>query len=305
MVDANLKLQLANKHNATLQTSTKSVHDETIRIVDEQMKEISVQMQALDDFVARARSQNAKHHEDHTHSLQNLSSTVKTSYGNIGEHFTFSYGRVKDLGEEMSTKTAVLQEALSPLDTDLRVPLSELRSHIANTALEEYAPTGETPQKIQYHYPTTLPRTETHEALLAALRRQGSSSATTPASSAPASPSKPQVFHDESPPSTEPTSTTSEAPEKPALGLREVDVNINAGTRHSESAVSALATAGSSEENMAPPLRRAATASSGLKMPNKLVRKTNVVALEGRENNVSQMPVFAQSTGRRRSPRHG
>lgn len=297
---------MANKHNATLQTSTKAVHDETVRIVDEQMKEISVQMQALDDFVARARSQNAKHHDDHAHSLQNLSSTVKTSYGNIGEHFTFSYGRVKDLGQEMSEKTAILQEALSPLDADLRVPLSELRTHISSTALEEYTPTGETPQKVSYYYPTTLPRTEAHEALLAALRRPGSSASATktPTTFSPASPNKPAVFHDASP--IEPTSATNDAPEKPTFGLREVDVNVNAGNavaRHSEGALSNLSDA-SSSESIAPPLKRAATAQSGLKMPNKMVRKAGVVALEGRENNVSQMPVFAQSTGRRRSPRH-
>jgi kinesin family protein 11 len=46
--------QAANKHNASLQSATKSVHAETICIVDEQMKDVSLQMQALDDFVTRA-----------------------------------------------------------------------------------------------------------------------------------------------------------------------------------------------------------------------------------------------------------
>jgi kinesin family protein 11 len=59
--------------------TTKSVHAETVRIVDEQMKDIETQMSALDDFVTRARSQNAQHHDSHAQSLQKLSATVKSS----------------------------------------------------------------------------------------------------------------------------------------------------------------------------------------------------------------------------------
>ncbi|EHL01884.1 putative Kinesin-like protein bimC [Glarea lozoyensis 74030] len=85
----------ANKHNSSLQTSTKSVHEESVRIVNEQMKDIEIQMQALDDFVSRARSQNAQHHDSHVQSLQALSTTVKTSYGNVGSHFNATYERDK------------------------------------------------------------------------------------------------------------------------------------------------------------------------------------------------------------------
>jgi kinesin family protein 11 len=122
------------------------------------MKDMESQMRALDDFVTRARSQNAQHHDSHAQSLQNLSSTVKSSYSNIGSHFTSTYERVRDLGDEMSTKTATLQETLEPLDSVLREPLSTLsattyRKH----PIQDYQPTGETPQKVQYTYPTSLP----------------------------------------------------------------------------------------------------------------------------------------------------
>jgi kinesin family protein 11 len=293
---ANKGKQAANKYNASIQTTTKSVHEETIRIVDEQMKDIHAQMQALDDFVARARAQNAKHHDDHALSLQSLSTTVKGSYGNIGEHFAFTYDRIKELGEEMSAKTAVLEEALSPLDTTLRQPLAELRSSIASSALQEYTPTGETPQKVQYQYPTVLPRTEAHETLLAALRRPAADAVV----SAPVSPSKQPVFQDTDMIDSDDVSNTPVSEmEKPLASLREVDLNISAGSRASESAIPSFGT--TSDDMAPPPMKRAATA-TGMKLP-KMLKKPSVVTLEGREN--SQVPVFAQSSGRRRSPRHG
>lgn len=305
------KPQAANKHNTTLQAATNSVHAETVRIVDEQMKDIEIQMRALDDFVTRARLQNAQHHDSHAQSLQNLSSTVKSSYSSIGMHFTSTYERVRDLGDEMSTKTATLQESLAPLDSVLKEPLTTLRENIISTSFQEYKPTGETPQKIQYTYPTELPRTEAHEALLAAMRRPTEFR----------SPSKsmtsmvPVIFNDEPSSSSathirqfshslgastsRPHSDTEIA--RPATsgsaGLREVDVNVQPG-----------ATAPEDHQSQIPNFKR--SISSAGKLPV-LKSKKSVVALEGRENVLSTSvgpgnPLAqVQSTGRRRSPRNG
>ncbi|PQE17798.1 putative kinesin-related bimC protein [Rutstroemia sp. NJR-2017a BVV2] len=290
----------ANKHNSTLQVTTRSVHDETVRIVDEQMKDISTQMQALDDFVTRARSQNAQHHDLHAKSLQGLSDTVKASYDNVGSHFTSTYERVKALGEEMSTKTASLAENLAPLDDHLRQPLADLRTNITKTILKEYQPTGETPQKVQYQYPTHLPRTEAHETLLAALRRP----------QAMESPSKvvaPGVYNDSTPSANDevacvPSSDTDSKP----TGLREIDVNISAGTLSSDSQnfnqsqVSNGSVRSVDLDDMGPPFKKQAT--GRLPMP-RATKKSTVVALEGRENALPSPGTFSQSTGRRRSPR--
>lgn len=287
----------ANKHNASLQTTTKSVHEETVRIVDEQMKDISTQMQALDDFVARARSQNAHHHDTHVLSLQGLSTTVRGSYSNIGTHFSSTYGRVKDLGDEMATKTTTLREALSPLDSTLRQPLAELRANIASTLLTEYTPTGNTPQKSQYQYPTELPRTEAHEILLAGLRRPVA---------VVASPTKtiPVIFNDETEEVQIPSRTTSlshsVSGSAPTLGLRELDANILSAGSLSSAQITETSSAETSTEK--PLFKRSIT---GLKLPQKLVKKPSVIALEGRENVApgSVQASFSQSTGRRRSPR--
>jgi kinesin family protein 11 len=280
---------------------TKSVHEETIRIVDEQMKDIDTQMQALDDFVARARSENSQHYDTHTQSLKGLSTTVKNSYVNISSHFTATYERVRGLGDEMSAKTSTLREALTPLDTTLRQPLSELRSNISNTLLQEYMPTGETPQKTQYQYPTELPRTQAHETLLAALRRPASANTL-------ASPSKTiSVLNDPlilvaGDDELTSTSTQLQIPSlsgsTPTGGLREIDANIGVGTLNSgaESASALTDLAGKP-----PPLKRSTTG-SGLRAPQKIAKKSTVIALEGRENTI---PSFSQSVGRRRSPRTG
>jgi kinesin family protein 11 len=291
--------QTANKHNASLQTATKSVHEETIRIVDNQMKDVGLQMQALDDFVARARSQNAQHHDTHSKSLHSLLTTVRSSYGNISDHFTSSYERVRDLGVEMSEKTETLGETLSQVDATLRQPLAELRSNIAMTTLHEYIPTGETPQKIQYQYPTEFPRTEAHETLLAALRRPKSASFS-------ASPTKmiPVVFNDSPTQSTSDFTLHSTAgplqTPTSVLGLREIDANVNAGSLTS-SAESAASTLTGDSTGKIPLLKRSANG-TGIKPP-KSIKKPAVVALERREN--STVPSFSQSTGRRRSPRTG
>ncbi|KAG4025801.1 hypothetical protein MFRU_050g00180 [Monilinia fructicola] len=290
----------ANKHNASIQATTRSVHDETVRIVDEQMKDISTQMQALDDFVTRARAQNAEHHDLHAQSLQGLSTTVKSSYDNIGTHFASTYGRVKDLGDEMTSKTQALVENLTPLDDNLRQPLANLRTNISKTTIQEYEPTGETPQKVQYQYPTHLPRTEAHETLLAALRQP----------QAIESPSKvviPMVYNDSTPTGDKEVAFVPIAePENKPTGLREIDVNISAGTLNSETQSLSQSLMSNSSVNSvdsdgsAPPFKKQATG----KIPKpRLSKKPSVVALEGRENTLLGSELFAQSTGRRRSPR--
>ena len=183
----------------------------------------------------RARSQNEQHHESHIRSLKGLASTVNESYTNIGDHFVSTYDRVRGIGTDISSRTTTIQTSLPSLTTTIQQSLSKLRSNIANARLKEYVPTGETPQKVKYQYPTTLPRTESHEKLLIkhSLRQPPSSTIST-------SPSKSLVYTDtpltttSAPPS--PIKASSTAPP----GLREVDMNVALGSsvaRHSDPAV--------------------------------------------------------------------
>jgi kinesin family protein 11 len=274
-------------------------------------------MKALDDFVTRARSQNAQHHDSHVASLQGLSTTVKVSYSNIGSHCTSTYERVRNLGDEMSSQTGSLQDSLAPLDTILRQPLAELRDNICKTVLQEYQPTGETPQKIQYQYPTELPRTEAHETLLAALRRPTSSS-----------PSKqttiiPVVFND-GPGDEVPFNPPASLLARPTGGLREIDVNISsAGLLNSDfhqhqalpSVPSSgkgvkLSTFGGEKENPSsqiPSFKRSTSGKLPLASQKSGGKRNTVAAVEDRENIQPAQSAFSQSVGgiggRRRSPR--
>jgi kinesin family protein 11 len=149
----------ANDQSTAIQNTAKSAHVEMTRAVDEQVEDLDVQMKALDDFVTRARSENNSHHETQSQYVQALSNTVEQSFGNISAHFKTTFDRVQNLGDEMESDVNDLQDGLELLDSQLCQPLANLREGVSNTALHEYQPTGETPQKVQYQYPTTLPRT--------------------------------------------------------------------------------------------------------------------------------------------------
>lgn len=166
-VKANLSRQAANTHSTSIQETTKSVHAETVRVVDEQMRDLDEQMTSLDDFVARARSHNAEHDSQHTTSLLELSRTVEGSYANIADHFRTTCSRVEELGSQMDTDIRAAEDALGPLFVNIRQPLGALREDISSTVIREYQPTGETPQRVTYDYPTSLPRTQAHASLIA------------------------------------------------------------------------------------------------------------------------------------------
>lgn len=305
-------IQAANDHTSALQASTRSVHEETVRIVDLQMTDISIQMQALDDFVTRARSQNAQHNDSHLESLRGLSAHVRSSYSNIGAHFASSYERIHSLGEEMAAKTALIENSLEPLDATINQPLAELRSIVLNTALQEYQPTGDTPQKVLYQYPMELPRTEAHDTLLAVLRQ--------PTNTSPSKTTTIPVIFNDGPDERDEDSMAVEEDERriapapaPTLGLREIDININAGsplTKEGAETVKASqqqiqsAHPGKDSLGRIPSFKRSGSVGrTGMPRSARKTATIPVVALEGRENAV--VAAFSQSagSGRRRSPR--
>ena len=134
------------------------MHAETVRVVEEQIQDLDVQMQDLDDFVSRAKSQNASHHERHAESVLNLNTTVEQSFSNISGHYKETFHRVQTLGDEMDTNTQKLTSTLAPLDSTICQPLASLRADVQNTDLAECEPTGTSPERTHYAYPTALPR---------------------------------------------------------------------------------------------------------------------------------------------------
>ncbi|KAK5130392.1 hypothetical protein LTR08_002139 [Meristemomyces frigidus] len=249
----------ARAQTGKLTETTKQVHGETVRIVDGQMQHMDSQLVALDEILARVREQNDEHHVAHTASLGQLARNVQESYGSIGQHLGTSYERTRALETAMRQRTEALMETLPMLaqQGDVRQAISLLRNDVAAQEIAEYVATGSTPARVQYAYPTTLPRTEGPEKLLERLRAGGQerppsspskrsptkqppgakSSTTKPQQPAPASPSKPAVFSDGPPtlhfaPPQRPLSAPHPArPGQPASAdpsLRELDANVPA-----------------------------------------------------------------------------
>ncbi|KAI1816832.1 kinesin-domain-containing protein [Poronia punctata] len=328
----------ANTHSVSIQDTTKSVNAETIRVVFEQKKDLDDQMTSLDDFVTRARSQNAQHHEQHTQSMDELSSTVESSYRKIGNHFNESNCRVEEMGSDVDKEVYAAEDAVEPLLDTICRPLADLRDDISNTTIQEYQPTGETPQKVTYDYPTELPRTQAHSSLLAKFNGEPSpSKAFTTAAAAP-------IFVD-----ADPTLSENRSPSRPAsnststdeamshhhhhhhngrnpltTSLRELHPNVNSNAsfvdhhhHHRSSTIHGVVEEDSIPEDTTMPLvkksRTTSSTKSSTRMSSKKTSTLGVgVGVEGRENLLPPLAtvipgggkeIFSQSITRRKSPR--
>ncbi|KAJ5580301.1 uncharacterized protein N7459_006286 [Penicillium hispanicum] len=310
------------QRNASIQRTTESVHQETVRIVDAQMNDMSTQMEALDDFVAKARSHNGRFHEVQLGSLDTMAANVRESRSAIQGHFDGLGERVGQLQEDVNIHTKDLEQSTAPLTDEVRQPLSELRANIQGNPMKEYKPTGVTPQKRRYDYPTTLPRTESHDGLRSSHRTsrqftalpfdEEARLAPVPSSPVTSSPSKTFVYSDAAeevdthPPPSAPTSSNT--------GLREVDINVArpvacdvdddamvGGKSDTPAPISMeLDETPEKDEPEQPPLKRRRSASNHpntveSKLPQKMLSKKMAGMLEGREN----VPPSAIPGGRR------
>ncbi|QPG96151.1 hypothetical protein C2857_003344 [Epichloe festucae Fl1] len=275
----------ASDQSTAIQNVAKSIHAETARVAEEQTDDLDTQMEALDDFVSRARSENASHHDSHNQSLQALSNTVEKSFGNISAHFKTSFERVKNLGEGMELDTSDLRDGLEPLESQLCQPLANLRDGISATSLQEYQPTGDTPQKATYHYPTKLPRTQPHDLIVSTMDDEPASLLSD--ESIDSSMVLPDVGHKSSPVAKRQSSAST--------SLREVNPNVTTNLATGALAFDPRAsTISMPPEHTMPSFRKPTP-----RLANGIARQP--VLMEGRENMLPS--TFEQSLSRRRSPR--
>ncbi|OJD20766.1 hypothetical protein ACJ73_07897 [Blastomyces percursus] len=230
--------------NNKIQETARAVHRETEMIVNTQMEGIATQMQALDAFVMRARSQNDSHHESRISTLENLGCNIRESYKHIRNTLDVFGTQATTFRHQILDENEAIQEPINNLTEDIRKPLAELQSNIQSKSLTEYTKTGETPQKTQYDYPSTLPRTEPHDSLIARMRgtkerhENSTSNDTSPTvSSSPRlcspikSPTKAMVYQDggnEVGSNSTPTNVNVKPTLSSFAGLREVDINVAA-----------------------------------------------------------------------------
>lgn len=298
-----------NTRNAAIQTSTKAVHQETVKIVDAQLKEMATQMAALDQFVTRARSQNDQHHTEHAQSLQTMSTSVNEAFAQLQQDFVATRTSTEDFEADLNIQTADIAASLTNLDPEIREPFSTLNSTIQSSQLAEYISTGETPQKREWDIPSDLPQTEPHERIIARMRglpdptiAKTPSSARTPGRSprkgmtsprkanqgtpskllSPSkrmsptknSPTKGKIYTDAAHASSQPVFSRSDS------GLREIDVNViprpvtSAGPLDAEDKNSAIhahpvSNFSKSVSGGQPPFRRHATDTTTARVPLK------------------------------------
>ena len=282
-----LTFQDVNTRNTAIQNTTKSVHNETVRIVDAQLKDMAVQMAALDEFVGRAREQNGRHHTSHCENLGSLATNFQQAFMSADDSLETASVRIQEHTTAVEQDLTSLGDKLSTLSDVIQHPIAELQSTIASNPLTEYKVTGETPQKKNWIYSRNLPRTEAHHVLLARLRgdtglspkksprknfaspRKGKSPTKLP------SPSKTKVFLD---PTHNIQSIALAGGEENKTGLREIDMNIlppQAATTddirpHSRPhAPTTVSFSKSMNSSMQPPLKRHATASGETRVHRK------------------------------------
>ncbi|KJX97798.1 kinesin family protein [Zymoseptoria brevis] len=318
----------ANHYTNKIAETTTAVHGETVRIVDDQMAQMDSQLVALDEIVSRVQSQNEEHHDAHSASLGQLASNVQASYRNIGEHFDTSYSRTQSLGNDMQERVDALTRTLPALSAngDVRQPLHNLRSAMSAAEIAEYSATGETPARMQYTYPTVLPRTESHATLLDRMRgvptaesvqRSPQRRCPSKSKSSPTklllSPTKPNVFADSPPSLAFPVTIPRPAiASSNASSLRELDVNVAAtGLATVAAGDPGVETGDDSNKLSAPPLFKSHSANghamsqsdgaSRLPMKQRPSRKTVAGGLtaEMEKENINLSASVGPGTGRR------
>ncbi|KAJ5355601.1 hypothetical protein N7517_010210 [Penicillium concentricum] len=311
-----------DQRNASIHRATESVHQETVRIVDAQMGDMGTQMEALDDFVAKARSQNGRFHESHLGSLNAMAKNVRQSRSNVYGQLDGFTGRVEQFQTDVDMRTENLEQTTTSLHTEVRRPLLEMRSNIQSHPLKEYVPTGITPQKRRYEYPSEMPQTEAHDGLrtrhrtskqFTALPFSEEEQLDSPTPTSPqvvASPPKKFVYNDT--PEEVGHSLPSSAAPPSNTGLREVDLNVarpvvsdgDDALPPSKPETPALAismdldeTPEKEEPEQASRKRRRSTSNNNpeTKLPKTMLSKRMAGMKEGREN----MPPSATTSGRR------
>ncbi|KAF2224548.1 P-loop containing nucleoside triphosphate hydrolase protein [Elsinoe ampelina] len=158
----------ANATTDNIKATTQAVHGQTLDIVNAQMSAMDHQLGALDEIIARVKAQNETHHAAHSQSLELLGRDVQEGYASIGAHMKSSYDRTQTLHADMSSRTSDLSSTFPALSEagPVRSALSTIKNDISTHDLTEYQPTGTTPAKQVYTYPTTLPRTSARDDLL-------------------------------------------------------------------------------------------------------------------------------------------
>lgn len=128
-------------------------------------------MAALDEFVTRARSQNDNNHAARVVSLGNLMGSAQDGLTRAKNDANDCEATFSEFSASQIAQMTEIERLVATLQDDTRLPLQKLQTDILESTMADYMPTGETPQKREWSYPTQLSRTENHDTVIA--RRRG------------------------------------------------------------------------------------------------------------------------------------
>lgn len=140
-----------------------------MKLVEEQTESVGVQLYELEKFVTRARAQNDRMHTDSTKSIVDLFDGGHTTINEFSA-LSKSFQSELDSFQEVVEMATSGHEMFDEFGTDAQQQLSELRTTIEEAPLKECAPTGQTPRKRKFMFPTTLPSTGAAEDVVAKAR---------------------------------------------------------------------------------------------------------------------------------------
>jgi kinesin family member 11 len=169
----NAYVQMANAHSDTLRSVTASVHVETTRITQEQIKHLDKELHALDDIVIRIQEQNDSADKTRNKSLSELALGVKSSYKHLEADICDVLVRAGKVEEDVGATLKTIEGKWNAAEFEDQIlgDLSILRERIESDEMEEYNPTGRTPARTrEYAYQSVIPRTEDHSVLMERMR---------------------------------------------------------------------------------------------------------------------------------------
>lgn len=228
-----------------IEDTTRSIHGETVRVVEAQVNNMAVQMQSLDDLVGYAKSQNERYHTSQDKIIEKVALDTTEAHYVTAKNMATSTQTITTLINDLASHEREVAELTNSLVSSTQQPLSELRETITSTNLQEYTSTGSTPPKKIYMYSKSLAKTAPHAQILGQTQQQEDDALIIPVpdlldSTTPPSPSKSMIYTDtntnqipsganEEPPLILPrpktTSTSSSASSLDSL--REIPVNLS------------------------------------------------------------------------------
>ncbi|KAI5858375.1 P-loop containing nucleoside triphosphate hydrolase protein [Tricharina praecox] len=151
--------------NLAIKETTKSIHAQTIKLVEEQTEDVGVQLQDLDQAVANAHSMNDKYHGI---SMESINKIVDGGRQFVDKFSSLIDTLRNEMGsfEEASELAAQSIAAVESFSSNAQERLSQLRIKVESAPLKECLPTGHTPRKRKYTFPTILPSTGSAEDVL-------------------------------------------------------------------------------------------------------------------------------------------